>query len=92
MTCITTMNISNKLQDLQQWDKRRAGIPGEHWLALGAGLLVMRSAGRSRSFLGRMLGRTLGTALIARAATGRDGPLGAGKSGRVRDLLRNGIR
>lgn len=90
------MKISEKLQDLQQWDKQRTGFPGEHWLALGAGLLVMRQAGRSHSFLGRLLGRTLGGALMARAATGRDGPLGAvqGKkpSLRVRDLLRTGIR
>ena len=86
------MKISDKLQDLQQWDKNRKGFPGEHWLALGAGLLVMNRAGRSRSFLGRMLGRTLGGALMARAATGRDGPLGSGKSDRVRDLLRKGMR
>jgi len=88
------MKISEKLQDLQRWDQRRPGFAGEHWLALGAGLLVMRRAGRSGSLLGRMLGRTLGTALIARAATGRDGPLGSlrGKSGRAGDLLRNGTR
>ena len=74
--CIAhTMNISNKLQDLKQWDKRRSSFPGEHWLALGAGMLVMRSAGKSRSFLGRMAGRALGAALMARGATGRDGPL-----------------
>lgn len=84
------MKISEKLNDLQQWDKRRSGFPGEHWLALGAGLLAMRRAGRSRSMVGRLLGRTLGTALIARAATGRDGPLGKlapQQSDRVRDLL-----
>ena len=90
-TRTTTMKISDKLQDLQQWDKSRAGFPGEHWLALGAGLLVMRSAGRSRSFLGRMLGRTIGGALMARAATGRDGVLGGGTGGRGRNLLRKDI-
>lgn len=70
------MNLSDKLQDFKQWDNRRPSFPGEHWLALGAGMLVMRSAGRSRSFLGRMAGRALGAALMARAASGRDGPLG----------------
>lgn len=70
------MNLPDKLQDLKKWDDRRPSFPGEHWLALGAGMLVMRSAGRSRSFLGRMAGRALGAALMARAATGRDGPLG----------------
>lgn len=73
---MNTTDISDKLQDLKQWDKQRPGFPGEHWLALGAGLLVMRRAGRSRSFLGRMAGRALGAALMARAASGRDGPLG----------------
>lgn len=84
------MKISEKLHQLQQWDQRRPGFPGEHWLALGAGLLAMRRAGRSRSLIGRLLGRTLGTALVARAASGRDGPLAKlapQKSDRVRDLL-----
>lgn len=69
------MTLANKLKELQQWDNRRSGFPGEHWLALGAGMLVMRSAGKSRSLVGRLLGRAMGGALIARAATGRDGPL-----------------
>ena len=59
------MNLSDKLQDLKKWDNRRPSFPGEHWLALGAGMLVMRSAGKSRSFLGRMAGRALGAALMA---------------------------
>ncbi len=70
------MNIPEKIQDLQQWDTRRKGFPGEHWLMLGAGMLLMKRAGRSRSFLGRMVGRSLGAALMARAASGRKGPLG----------------
>ncbi len=73
---MNTTDLSDKLQNLKQWDKKRPGFPGEHWLALGAGLLMMRRAGRSRSFLGRMAGRALGAALMARAASGRDGPLG----------------
>ncbi|MDD2714069.1 MAG: hypothetical protein PHU77_14230 [Simplicispira sp.] len=89
------MKISEKLHDLQQWDERRSGFPGEHWLVLGAGLLAMRRAGRSRSLVGRWAGRALGTALIARAATGRDGPLGQlapTQSDRVRDLLLKRVR
>ena len=70
------MNLPEKIQDLKQWDNRRQGIPGEHWLTLGAGMLLMKRAGRSRSFLGRMVGRSLGAALMARAASGRNGPLG----------------
>lgn len=89
------MNLSDKLKDLQQWDERRPGFAGEHWLTLGAGLLLMRRAGRARSLMGRMAGRALGTALIARAATGRDGPLGRlapTKTDRVRDLLLKRVR
>ena len=63
------MNIPETLQDLKQWDNRRQGFPGEHWLTLGAGMLLMKRAGRSRSFLGRMVGRSLGAALMARAAS-----------------------
>ena len=70
------MNIPETLQDLKQWDNRRQGFPGEHWLTLGAGMLLMKRAGRSRSFLGRMVSRSLGAALMARAASGRKGPLG----------------
>ncbi len=73
---MNTTDLSDKLQNLRQWDKKRPGFPGEHWLALGAGMLILGRAGRSRSFLGRMAGRAIGAALMARAASGRDGPLG----------------
>ncbi len=61
------------LQKIQRLDEQRPGFPGEHWLALGAGLLLMSRAGRSRSLIARMAGRAAGAALIGRAASGRDG-------------------
>ncbi len=61
------------LQRIKRLDKQRPGFPGEHWLALGAGLLLMSRAGRSRSLITRMAGRAAGAALIGRAASGRDG-------------------
>jgi uncharacterized membrane protein len=67
------MSLRQKLNNARQWDATRPGFPGEHWLVLGAGLLVLRTAGRSRGIVGRMLGRAVGGALIARAASGRDG-------------------
>ena len=70
------MTLPKKLQDIQQWDAARPGFKGEHWLVLGAGLLALRSAGRSRGIVGRTLGGAVGSALIARAASGRDGVLG----------------
>jgi hypothetical protein len=70
------MKLPKKLQNIQQWDAPRPGFKGEHWLVLGAGLLALRSAGRSRGIVGRTLSRAVGSALIARAASGRDGVLG----------------
>ncbi|WP_342720392.1 hypothetical protein [Acidovorax sp. FHTAMBA] len=67
------MNLPQKIQDIKQWDDARPGFVGEHWLVLGAGVLLMRRAGRSRGLVGRLLGRAVGGALIARAASGRDG-------------------
>lgn len=56
---------------LQRRDRQREGIPGEHWLTLGAGLWLLSR--RSPSPLGRGLALVAGTALVVRAATGRDG-------------------
>lgn len=57
---------------LREMDRRRAGIPGEHFLvaALGTSLL---NAARRRSGVGRLLSLVAGGALLARAASGRDG-------------------
>ena len=60
-------------QQLKRMDAQRQGFPGEHWLALGAGLLLLSRAGKSRSMLGRLAGRAAGAALIGRAASGREG-------------------
>ncbi|MDP2033751.1 MAG: hypothetical protein Q8K29_10105 [Polaromonas sp.] len=61
------------LQQLQDWDERRASFPGEHWLVLGAGVAVLLAARRSPSPLVRALGSAAGGALLVRAASGRDG-------------------
>jgi len=87
------MKLRQKLEDIQQWDAARPGFKGEHWLVLGAGLLALRAAGHSRGLVGRTLGRAVGSALIARAATGRDGVVGklarvAGAAGGAQALLR----
>jgi hypothetical protein len=54
-------------------DDRRSDLPGEHWVVLGAGLLLLLAAGRGRSFVGRTVAGTLGSALLGRAASGRGG-------------------
>ena len=73
-------------EKVKEYDEARPGIPGEHWMALGAGLGVWLLSRRSPSFLMRTLGMVAGTALVGRAASGRDGiarlarylPVGAG--------------
>lgn len=60
-------------QEIKRMDDRRPGFPGEHWLALGAGILLLVYASRHGSPLVRSLTTTLGTAFIGRAAAGRDG-------------------
>ena len=62
------------LAQLKRLDDERPGFPGEHWLALAAGLwLLTRSGG---SMLGRLATLAGGAALVYRAASGRDGLLG----------------
>lgn len=74
------MDLPKKIKDIRQWDEARPGFVGEHWLVLGAGLLAMRQAKRSHSTVGRLVGTAVGTAQLARAATGRGGVAGvAGK-------------
>ena len=58
------------LRRLKPIDDRRPGFPGEHWLALGAGVLLLTR--RSDSVLARVASVALGTALVVRAASGRD--------------------
>jgi uncharacterized membrane protein len=61
--------IFNRIREL---DRRRPGFPGEHFIvaALGTSLL---SASRRRNGLWRLVTMAAGSALLARAASGRDG-------------------
>ncbi len=61
------------LKQLKEFDDNRPSFPGEHLLVLGAGVAVLMASRRSRSFLVRTAGSTLGSALLYRAASGRDG-------------------
>ena len=61
------------LKELQDFDERRPSFPGEHWLVLGAGLAVLMASRRSRSWVKRTAGSALGSALLYRAVSGRDG-------------------
>jgi len=62
-----------KIKELKAADEAREGFPGEHWLVLGAGLAVWLASRRHPSFAVRTLGLVAGSALVGRAASGRDG-------------------
>ncbi|MDH6592061.1 putative membrane protein [Variovorax sp. TBS-050B] len=67
------MTIGSKIKQLQQMDARRPDFPGEHLAVLGAGLLLLLTAGRSRSLPRRVLAGAAGGALVGRAASGTGG-------------------
>jgi hypothetical protein len=76
------------LRRLQQADQARPGFPGEHWLVLALGIAVWHFTRHDRRWVVRTAGGFAATALVARAATGREGlakvlrytPLGRGIS------------
>ena len=61
------------LAQIKEFDESRPSFPGEHLFALGAGLALLMAASRSRSFLTRTAGSALGSALLYRSASGKDG-------------------
>lgn len=61
------------INNARKADDQRPDMPGEHWAVMGAGLVLLLVAGRSRSLLGRTLAGAAGSALLGRAASGRGG-------------------
>ena len=61
------------LTALNQLDNVRPGVPGEHWAALGTGLLLLRAAARQRSTIAHLALLAAGGLFVWRAASGRDG-------------------
>jgi len=59
------------IERLMRFDDERPALPGEHWLALGAGLWLLTREGETP--LGRLASLAAGAALVYRAASGRDG-------------------
>lgn len=67
------IQMLSTLRRLKSVDARRKSLPAEHWLTAGAGLWFLSSAKKNPSILSRTLRRGIGLALLARAASGRDG-------------------
>jgi hypothetical protein len=67
------MKSNSTLKQIKTHDNSRPGISGEHWLALGLGLAAWLLTRKSTSFAVRTAGMMAGTALVGRAASGRDG-------------------
>lgn len=65
--------IADKITYWKNWENERESFPGEHWIVLGAGVAALVAAARSDHTATRLLGVGLGLALMARAASGRDG-------------------
>lgn len=61
------------VQRMKTHDTARTGVPGEHWIALGAGLAAWLLTRKRSSFVIRTAGMLAGTALVGRAASGRNG-------------------
>ena len=84
-----------QLQSCQDWDQRRESFPAEHWIVLGIGVALLIASRRSTSPVTRALGSAAGGAMLARAASGRDGvaklvallPVGTRLFGRRQKLL-----
>lgn len=67
------MTMGSRIEAIKQKDARRPGFPGEHLAVLGTGLLLLLTAGRSRSLGRRLLAGAAGGALVGRAASGTGG-------------------
>ena len=63
----------NVLQQIRAYDAQRPGFAGEHWLVLAAGVGVWMASRAHPSPLVRTAGLAASSALVGRAASGRDG-------------------
>jgi hypothetical protein len=61
------------LEKIKAADEAREGFPGEHWLVLALGIAVWQFTRRNRHWAVRTAGGFAASALVARAASGREG-------------------
>jgi uncharacterized membrane protein len=63
------------VQNLLDYDHRRASLPGEHLITLAAGVVLLLVAREARTVGGAVAALAAGSALIYRAASGTDGAM-----------------
>jgi len=61
------------LEKIKAADEARPGFPGEHWLVLALGIALWQVTRRHRFWAVRAAGGLAASALVARAASGREG-------------------
>jgi hypothetical protein len=64
---------ASPLEKIKQADAARDGFPGEHWLVLAIGIGLWQVTRKHRNVLVRTAGGFAAAALVARAASGREG-------------------
>ena len=62
------------IRQLKQYDQRRDNLPGEHWVALAAGVALWVATRKHPSGAVRLVAGIAGGLLVARAASGRQIP------------------
>ncbi|KQM79947.1 hypothetical protein [Xylophilus sp. Leaf220] len=67
------MGIREAIEDWQQFDRVRPGLPGEHLAVAGIGTALVVAALRTDCKMTSVLQAMAGGALLFRAASGRDG-------------------
>src|SRR6478735_10478103 len=64
---------ASPLEKIKRADAARDGFPGEHWLVLAIGIGLRQVTRTHRNVLVRTAGGFAAAALVARAASGREG-------------------
>lgn len=72
-TTVSSDNAGSTIERLKDYDDNRPSFPGEHVIVFGLGALLMIAGLRSRTVLRRGVLTAVGSALVGRAASGRDG-------------------
>jgi uncharacterized membrane protein len=63
------------IERVRRLDAERPGLPGEHWMTLAAGVVLLLVAARDARRGGGLPAALAGIGLVVRAASGRDGLL-----------------